>query len=60
MGRSAEVIVNKALLVVGLLAAVTAAGLLVLNVIGSGFAVALGILGIGLVAVSGRGRPARS
>ena len=52
--------VNKALLVVGLLAAVTAAGLVVLDVIGSGFAVALGILGIGLIAVSGRGRPARS
>lgn len=45
---------------IGLLVAMAAAGLLALDVIDSGFAVAFGVLGIGLIAVSGRGRLARS
>jgi hypothetical protein len=40
----------------GLLVALAAAVLLVLGAIGSGLAVALGVLGIGLVAVSSRSR----
>jgi high-affinity Fe2+/Pb2+ permease len=59
-GREPKVNVNRILLVVGLLVAVTAAGLLVREVIDSGLAVTFGILGIGLIAVSGRAKRARS
>ncbi len=45
---------NKALFVVGLLIVGIAAVLLVMNVIESGVAAAIGILGIGLIAASGR------
>ncbi len=45
---------NKALFVVGLLIVGVAAALLVMNVIESGVAAAIGILGIGLIAASGR------
>jgi hypothetical protein len=50
------VTLDKALLALGLLAALAAAVLLVLGAIGPGLAVALGVLGIGLVAVSSRSR----
>jgi hypothetical protein len=43
-----------AIITAGLIVALTASALLVMDVIGSGPAVALGILGIGLIAVSGR------
>lgn len=45
---------NKTLFVIGLLIAGLAAGLLLMNVIESGVAAAIGILGIGLIAASGR------
>ena len=50
-GREPKVNVNRILLVIGLP---------VREVIDSGFAVAFGVLGIGLIAVPGRARPARS
>ena len=45
---------NKPLFVMGLLIVGIDAGLLVMNVIESGVAIAVGILGIGLIAASGR------
>ena len=45
---------NKNLFIVGLCIALTAAGLLFLNIIESGVAAVIGILGIGLIATSGR------
>ncbi len=51
-----DVVMNKTLFVIGLLIALAAAGLLLLNVIESGVAAAIGILGIGLIAASGRSR----
>jgi hypothetical protein len=46
--------VNKTMFGLGLLIALTAATLLVLGVIESGVAAAIGMLGIGLIAASGR------
>jgi hypothetical protein len=46
--------VNKVFFFGGLLIVLIAAALLLLNVIESGIAAAIGILGIGLIAVSGR------
>lgn len=46
---------NRTMFVAGLLVALAAAGLLLLNVIESGPAAAVGILGIGLIAASARG-----
>ena len=46
--------------VAGLLVALVAAGLLLLGIIESGPAAALGVMGIGLIAASARGRRARS
>jgi hypothetical protein len=46
--------VNAVLFVAGLLVALAASGLLLLNVIESGPAAAIGIPGIGLIAASGR------
>jgi len=46
--------VNKTLFGLGLLIVLTAATLLLMNVIESGVAAAIGILGIGLIAASGR------
>jgi hypothetical protein len=46
--------VNKTMFVLGLLVALSAAALLVLDLIESGVAAAIGILGIGLIAASGR------
>ena len=45
---------NKTLFVIGLLIVALAAVLLLMNVIESGVAAAIGILGIGLIAASGR------
>ena len=45
---------NKTLFVIGLLIVGLAAGLLLMNVIESGVAAAIGIIGIGLIAASGR------
>ena len=45
---------NKTLFVIGLLIAGLAAVQLLMNVIESGVAAAIGILGIGLIAASGR------
>ena len=45
--------INKTLFIIGLTICVTAAGLLFLNVIESGVAAAIGILGIGLIGSSG-------
>ena len=45
---------NKTLFVIGLLIIGIDAGLLVMNVIESGVAAAIGMLGIGLIAASGR------
>jgi len=45
---------NKILFIAGLSIALTAAALLVLNIIESGVAAMIGIIGIGLIAVSGR------
>jgi hypothetical protein len=47
--------VNKTTFGLGLLIALTAATLLVLGVIESGVAAAIGMLGIGLIAASGAG-----
>ena len=44
---------NKTLFVIGLLVVVVAAALLVLDVIESGVAALIGIVGIGLIAASG-------
>ena len=49
--------VNKTMFGLGLLVALGAATLLVFGVIESGVAAAIGMLGIGLIAVSGRGKP---
>jgi hypothetical protein len=46
--------VNKTMFVLGLLIALIAATLLLLGLIESGIAAAIGILGIGLIAASGR------
>ena len=46
--------VNKTLFVSGLLIALIAAALLLLGLIESGVAAAIGVLGIGLIAASGR------
>jgi high-affinity Fe2+/Pb2+ permease len=51
---------NWITLAAGLLVALVAAGLLLLGIIESGPAAALGILGIGLIAASARGRRTRS
>ena len=48
--------INKTLFGLGLLIAFIAATLLVLGLIESGVAAAIGMLGIGLIAASGRGR----
>jgi len=48
--------INKTLFIIGLTICVTAAGLLLLNVIESGVAAAIGILGIGLIASSRKGK----
>ena len=45
---------NLGLFIVGLVIAISAAGLLVLGVIESGVAAMIGIVGIGLIAASGR------
>ena len=45
---------NKTMFVLGLLIVFSAAALLLLDVIESGVAAAIGILGIGLIAASGR------
>ena len=45
---------NKILFIVGLYIALAAAALLFLNILESGVAALIGILGIGLIAVSGR------
>jgi hypothetical protein len=45
---------NKILFIVGFSIALAAAALLVLDVIESGVAAVIGILGIGLIAVAGR------
>ncbi len=45
---------NKTLFVIGLLIALLAAALLLMDVIESGVAAAIGMLGIGLIAASGR------
>jgi hypothetical protein len=47
--------INKTLFGLGLLIALTAATFLVLDVIESGFAAAVGMLGIGLIGASGAG-----
>ena len=46
--------VNKTMFVLGLLIVFSAAALLLLNIIESGVAAAIGIVGIGLIAASGR------
>ncbi len=46
--------INKTLFVVGILIALIAAVLLLLNVIESGIAALIGIVGIGLIAASSR------
>jgi hypothetical protein len=45
---------NKPLVIAGVCIAVAAASLLFLNIIESGIAAVIGILGIGLIALSGR------
>lgn len=50
---------NKTLFVIGLLIVFIAAALLVLNVIESGVAALIGIVGIGLIAASGRSKMKR-
>ena len=49
--------INKTMFGLGLLVALVAATLLFLGVIESGVATAIGMLGIGLIAVLGRGKP---
>ena len=46
--------VNLSLFIVGLVIAIGAGGLLVMDVIESGVAAMIGIVGIGLIAASGR------
>jgi len=48
-----RMVMDRILLAAGLLVALVAAGLLVLNVIESGPAAAIGIVGIGLIGASG-------
>jgi hypothetical protein len=50
---------NKTLFVIGLLIAVIAAALLVLDIIESGVAALIGIVGIGIIAASGRSKMKR-
>ena len=50
---------NKTLFVIGLLIVFIAAALLVLDVIESGVAALIGIVGIGLIAASGRSKMER-
>ena len=50
---------NKTLFVIGLLIVFTAAALLVLDIIESGVAALIGIVGIGLIAASGSSRMKR-
>jgi len=45
---------NKTLFILGLVIVAIAAGLLLLDVVESGVAAAIGVLGIGLIATSGR------
>ena len=52
--RKFDMNVNKTMFGLGLLIALVAATLLVLGVIESGVAAAIGMLGIGLIAASGR------
>jgi hypothetical protein len=47
--------INKMMFVLGLLIVLVAATLLLLGMVESGVAAAIGILGIGLLAISGRG-----
>lgn len=49
-----DVAMNKTLFAIGLLIVLIAAALLLVDVIESGVAAAIGILGIGLIAASGR------
>ena len=49
--------INKTVFGLGLLIALGAATLLFLGVIESGVAAFIGIIGIGLIAASGRGKP---
>jgi hypothetical protein len=51
---------NPVVFAAGLLVALVAAGLLVFGIIESGPAALIGVVGIGLIAASGRGRRARS
>jgi len=52
-GTESTMKANKTMFVLGLLVVLIAAALLLLNVIDSGVAAAIGILGIGLIAASG-------
>jgi hypothetical protein len=52
--RGKEMLMNKTLFAIGLLTAGIAAVLLLMDVIDSGVAAAIGIVGIGLIAASGR------
>ena len=52
--------VNKIMFGLGLLIVLSAATLLLLNVIESGVAAAIGIVGIGLIAASGRTKMKRN
>lgn len=52
--RGKEISINKTLFAIGLLIAGVAAVLLLMDVIESGVAAAIGIVGIGLIAASGR------
>ena len=49
--------INKTMFGLGLLVALGAAALLFFGVIESGIAAVIGIVGIGLIALSGRGKP---
>ena len=53
IGRESTMNANKTMFVLGLIIVFVAAALLLLNVIESGVAAAIGILGIGLIAASG-------
>ena len=48
--------INLGLFIAGLIIVISAAGLLVMNVIESGVAALIGIVGIGLIAASGRSK----
>lgn len=52
--KGKEIPINKTLFAIGLLIVGVAAVLLLMNVIESGVAAAIGIVGIGLIAASGR------